>query len=118
LGLGTEAAAEVKSIIGQMDFLVASRYHSLVAALWMYVPVVTLGWSHNDSELLERVGLQAWGVNLVHQPMEAALRMVLDAWEQRENIRAIEQQRVPEIRAASRAALDWMVDVLKEKWTA
>jgi len=115
---GTESAADVKSVIGQMEFLVASRYHSLVAALSMNVPVVTLGWSHKYNELLERVGLQAWGVNLVRQPMDAALQMVLDAWEQRENIRAIEQKRAPEIRAASRAALNWMVEALKKKWMA
>ncbi len=113
---GTESAADVKSVIGQMEFLVASRYHSLVAALSLNVPAVSLGWSHKYTELLERVGLQDWGVDLIRQPPDTALRTVIDAWEHRHSIRAIEQQRVPEVRAASRMALDWMLQALKQQW--
>ena len=37
----------VKSILGQVDMLIASRFHSFVFALSEGVPVLALGWSLN-----------------------------------------------------------------------
>ena len=53
------SAADVKSVIGNCDLLVSSRYHALIAALSQGVPVAAIGWSHKYDELLKEVNLQA-----------------------------------------------------------
>ena len=49
------SSAELKALIGELDALIASRFHSMIAALSMRVPVVVLGWSHKYYESMDMV---------------------------------------------------------------
>ncbi len=53
-GLSSE---QTKGLIGTFEFLVASRFHSLVFALSQAVPVLAVSWSHKYRELLSPFGL-------------------------------------------------------------
>ncbi|KKM16413.1 hypothetical protein LCGC14_1686100 [marine sediment metagenome] len=44
---------EIEHIIKQMDFIIASRYHSIVHAYKNSVPVLAIGWSIKYLELLD-----------------------------------------------------------------
>jgi len=46
-------AIELEHLISQMDFIVASRYHSVVHAYKNGIPAVVLGWAVKYKELLE-----------------------------------------------------------------
>lgn len=48
----------LRSLIGRLHLLVASRFHSMVSALAMGVPPITYGWGgHKYSEVLDEFGL-------------------------------------------------------------
>jgi len=51
---------EIKSIIGQCDLFVGSRFHALLAALSMGVPSMAIGWNPKYRELMEWVGLEQY----------------------------------------------------------
>lgn len=110
---GTESAADIKAVIGLSDFLVASRYHSLIAALSMRIPVAVIGWAHKYDELMREVGLEKWAVDPVRRSGEGLRDVIVEAWEQRDTIRKILQERVPDLEAKSRLALAQMIDVIK-----
>lgn len=40
-------APQLRSLIGELDVLVASRFHSMISALAMGVPPLTFGWGHH-----------------------------------------------------------------------
>lgn len=46
------SAVELENIITQFDFLIASRYHSIVHAYKNRVPVIAIGWAVKYKELL------------------------------------------------------------------
>lgn len=49
---------DLRSIIGQLHLLVASRFHSMVSALSMGVPPLTYGWGHHKyTEVLDEFGM-------------------------------------------------------------
>jgi polysaccharide pyruvyl transferase WcaK-like protein len=49
----------LRLLIGRFDFLLASRFHSMVSALAMGVPPLTIGWGgHKYLEVLEEFGVQ------------------------------------------------------------
>ena len=57
LVFGDYTASEMKYILGQSDLLIACRFHSMVGALGMGVPVFVLGWSHKYKEIMDFFGL-------------------------------------------------------------
>jgi polysaccharide pyruvyl transferase WcaK-like protein len=46
-------AQPLRKLIGACDIFVASRFHAMVAALSMEVPVMVIGWSHKYAEVLK-----------------------------------------------------------------
>ena len=51
--------SELRVLIGRLDFLVASRFHAMISALAMNVPMLVFGWSHKYSEVLEGFNMQS-----------------------------------------------------------
>lgn len=48
---------KLKSIIGQANLLIGSRFHALVSSLSQDVPCVALGWSHKYQMLFKEYGI-------------------------------------------------------------
>ena len=110
---GEESAADIKSVIGLSDFLVASRYHSLIAALSMRVPVAVIGWSHKYNEVMREVGLEQWVVDAVSSPEGTTNQTIIEAWHQRESIHIALKERVPELEKKSSWALERMIKIIR-----
>jgi polysaccharide pyruvyl transferase WcaK-like protein len=55
---GYRSAEEIKTIIKTCDFLIASRFHSLIFALSLGIPCVAISWSHKYRELFKLFGLE------------------------------------------------------------
>lgn len=51
---------ELRYVIGQCNLFVASRFHAMVSALAMKVPVLVMGWSHKYKEVLDMFELGSW----------------------------------------------------------
>lgn len=99
------SAAEVKGIIGCLEFLVASRYHSLVAALSLRIPVGVIGWAHKYNNLMETAGLSCWVADPVRGDPGDMGEVIRQAWSHRDGIRAAEEAAVPALEQASASAL-------------
>lgn len=56
------SAADIKAVIGCSEFLLGSRYHSLIAALSMGIPSIAISWSHKYEELMKSVGMAKYSV--------------------------------------------------------
>lgn len=48
----------LRALIGEADFFIGCRFHSVVAALSMAVPTVIVGWSHKYAEMAEPFGAE------------------------------------------------------------
>jgi len=56
-------ARTLRAIIGRADFLVGSRFHSMISALSSGVPPLVIGWGHKYREVMEMFGLENWVVD-------------------------------------------------------
>jgi len=89
---------QVKGVIRQFDGIVAARYHSIIAALSMGIPVLAIGWHHKYEGVLSRFGLSEWVCD-VSELQAAALCDRFDAlWEQRVSIRKDIEASLPGIK--------------------
>jgi len=58
------SAIEFENLVGRFDFVIASRYHSIVHAYKSGVPALVIGWAVKYQELLETVGQQEYYVDI------------------------------------------------------
>lgn len=84
---------ETEHVISQLDFIVTSRFHSIVHAYRNGVPAVALGWAHKYESLLEAFGQMDYmldtGAEAVEENMRAALEsMNNNCGEERVRIRS------------------------------
>ncbi len=102
------SAADVKSVIGNCDLLVASRYHALISALSQSIPVAAAGWSHKYDELLKEVGLSENGLSIGTSVPQVSAS--LDRIIQRlSHSRTVIQSKLPGIKANAADAVETMV---------
>ncbi|MDO3379729.1 polysaccharide pyruvyl transferase family protein [Geoalkalibacter halelectricus] len=79
------SAEAIKSVLGQLDLLIASRFHSLVFALGQGVPSVALGWSHKYQELLRPFKLGKFVVDHHRFDIGNVISLVGESWRERNN---------------------------------
>lgn len=57
------SAPVLRSLIGKMDFYIASRFHSMVSSLAMQNPTVLVGWSHKYREVMRMFDLEDYALS-------------------------------------------------------
>ena len=76
-------AGVIKAVIGHLDFIVASRFHSLVAAISNATPFFALGWSHKYDELANDAGIAESVLGFKDLSKNQLIEAVDKAWNQR-----------------------------------
>jgi colanic acid/amylovoran biosynthesis protein len=104
-------SADLKAVIGQLDFLIASRFHSLVAALSMRVPLAAVGWSHKYVELMGDAGMRDY-VASTREVRNGDVEVVKAAWERRDDLKARLVEHVPALEESSAQALERAAQVV------
>jgi len=56
-------AAEFRALIQQCRFFIASRFHSMVSALAVRIPLLVCGWGHKYTELLEQFNFETYAID-------------------------------------------------------
>ena len=66
-------AEELREHIGRCRFLVASRFHSMIAGLERGVPVMLIGWSHKYKEVLDMFELGEYAADFSSLSLETLM---------------------------------------------
>lgn len=99
-------AAQIHRILGACDVHAVSRFHAMVGALVVGVPVLVMGWSHKYLEVMERFGqadMVSDGADL-DRPRTVALieRLISEQAERRDRIVAA----LPQVQALASRQFD------------
>ncbi len=92
----------LRTIIGECDFLVASRFHAMVSALAKGVPTLVTSWSHKYLEVLERFGLGEWAISHRTLTQRGLVNRFDQLVREEHAIRTRIVQHLPEVVASSR----------------
>lgn len=112
---GDYSASQLKAIVGRMDFVLASRFHGIIAAFSKRVPCVGLGWSHKYRELFASVGLDDCQVSLKDLDGDEVAKLIAKLWDDRKRIAAKLVQMVPHLESASSEAMDRAAELLMRR---
>lgn len=94
------SSTELKNIIASCEVVVASRYHSCVAALSSGVPTLVVGWHYKYEELLHWYGQDKWGIPTDDCTSEKLISTFDSFWESRDESKKIIAEKYPEVRKA------------------
>lgn len=103
---------EQKGAISCCDLFVASRYHSVVAAMSLGVPTVVIGWHHKYDELLEIFGQADAGLSSENCQMDALWECCVDMWNRRRDVRQEILVRLPKVESRIYQAGERLRDLL------
>lgn len=106
------SASELKAVIGRLDFVVASRYHSIIAAISQAVPFLIVSWAHKYDELVTEINMPETLFNfqtIVDREFFFALHQ---AWKQRETT----QHDLRNLHHRLYAAADKAFQLIQERW--
>ena len=104
----------IKSVLGHLDFLIASRFHSLVFALSQGVPVIALGWSHKYHELLRSFELENYVVDYKRLNTAEVISLVDKGWQQRYSTKEKINNTVPQIQKKIKNIFDEIASLISE----
>jgi colanic acid/amylovoran biosynthesis protein len=91
--------SEVKYVIGQCDMFIGSRMHACIAALSQGVPAVSIAYSQKFVGVLASVGVGHWVADPRHLTIEDILKMVDQAFTERQGIRSQLMKTMPEVKS-------------------
>ena len=77
-------AEDIKSLIGNLDLLVGSRFHTIVFALSQSIPSMALSWSHKYRELLQDFELNEFVFEHDQLKSDLIIDTLARAWKKRE----------------------------------
>jgi polysaccharide pyruvyl transferase WcaK-like protein len=79
-------SSDLKNTIASCDALIASRYHSCVAALSSGVPVIVIGWHYKYAELMSLYGQEKWHLSEDDCNSSMLIEMFDELWISREEL--------------------------------
>jgi polysaccharide pyruvyl transferase WcaK-like protein len=88
LDVSQMSSTQLKTEIGQCEVLVASRYHSCVAALSSGIPTLVVGWHHKYYELLKLYDQEQWIISSEDCTTSELIRKFDELWDGRIRERA------------------------------
>lgn len=86
-------APELKGIIESCDFMIAARYHSIVASLSLGIPTLAISWHHKYPELMNLFDQSKYICSIYELTYEEAISLFSDLWENQCEIRSIIMQK-------------------------
>lgn len=103
-------AAAIRQVIEVLDVALVSRFHAMVGALSLCVPVVVLGWSHKYMEVMTRFGQDGRVLDYKSSATNDLQGNIVNLFEQRVEVAATIHVALPEVKASARRPLLSLLD--------
>lgn len=107
-------AEEIREYISKCQFIVASRFHSMIGALQKKVPVLLIGWSHKYKEVLDMFHLGSYAIDFSKLNQELLIaefeKFELNLGWIRSNI----EENYDDVMASSRKNIEYASEIIED----
>jgi len=86
---------QMKAMIGTMDIFIGTRFHSIVFALSMYVPTISIGYMQKNRGLMEMMGLKDWLLDFSTLTTDKLVDMTLKLLKERNEVITVIKSKLP-----------------------
>lgn len=110
---GDVNAAALRVIVEACSCVAVSRFHAMIGALSIGVPVAVVGWSHKYLEVMRQFGLEEFVFDYAAHDPDALRSVVTRLLDERETHSGEILRRLPDVRTDSRVQFEEMFRRLK-----
>jgi colanic acid/amylovoran biosynthesis protein len=104
---------QLRYLIGECTFFVASRFHAMVSSLAMAVPTLVIGWSHKYREVLEMFELEEWAFSHEQFTTERLVERFTGLENHREEVERKLARHLPLVKARALAQADLIAEAVR-----
>jgi polysaccharide pyruvyl transferase WcaK-like protein len=107
----------LRHVIAASDWLVASRFHAMVAGLALGIPTMVIGWGHKYNELMDQFGLRTWVYDYTQLDAAALCARIEALITEGNAIKTMIQSHLADVRNSAHRQFDWTNEFLKPTLT-
>ena len=108
----------LRDVLVPVDCMLASRFHAMISALSMEIPVMVLGWGHKYKEVLAQFRIEDWCFDFSNLNATTLLRDMDAFLEACPEIKDRISHNLPEVRSLSLAQFEWLNGFLRPQLDA
>ncbi len=105
---------ELKALYGQLDYLIGTRFHSVIFALTEHVPAIAVEYEHKTSGIMNDLGLGDWVISMEQLSSEKIVELFSGVFADRTGYVAHLESVLPAYTEKAHKANDLIVDLAKE----
>lgn len=109
------SADTLKLLIREIDFLIGSRFHSIITALSFNIPTIAVGWSHKYQEVLNDAGIGELAFSYKIMNNGNTINRVLETWASRKHVHNRLKQSMPILQEQVDNVFDRVAEILRGK---
>lgn len=91
-------AMQVKGVVAQASVVVASRYHTVIAALSLGKPTISIGWHHKYRGVLGLFGMEDWDMPVDKLEFVSLQKKFDELWKHRRELSQTIAQKLPDVK--------------------
>ena len=91
-------AMQIKGVVAQSSVVVASRYHTVIAALSLEKPTISIGWHHKYRGVLGLFGMEEWDMPVDTLELDSLQQKFDELWKQRTALSRTIALKLPEVK--------------------
>ena len=107
--------AQLKTVVHGCDYFIASRFHSMVAALSGAVPLIVCGWGHKYLEVLDDFGLAHMAFDFSEMCFDTLWRRFGELVQNGEEVKSQIVENLPRVREQSARQFTFIIQELARK---
>ena len=107
------SSQDLRYLIGESDYFLASRFHAMVSSIAMGVPTLVLGWSHKYKEVLDMFGLSKWAFGHAQLNERYLQKRFDELVSESSDVREAIRLNLPKVKRRSQKQVDAIVEVLE-----
>ena len=97
---GISSSGDLLSRLSTTDFVVATRFHNVLLALFLNKPCVSISFHHKCSSLMNQMGLENYCQDIQHLNAEKLVEQFCELEKNSENLKQMIREKVTECRQA------------------
>jgi colanic acid/amylovoran biosynthesis protein len=108
------SAESTKALIGRFEFLIGSRFHSLVFGLSQGIPALAISWSHKYRELFAQFEMEDYVQECQEIDADELVIKFEKVWSERHKLRSIIFDKTNQFRVELNALFDEVAAYINE----